>query len=149
MIRCVAAILTLSTVQAQNLGVVELELQTHPSQPLAYDRTALEVAAGQPVRLTFTNNDTHLNQPHNFVLLKPGKTDLVGAQVTSMITDPKAVEKGYIPDSSEDILAHTRLVRPGASETIEFLAPLAPGDYPFFCTFPGHWLQMRGVLHVR
>ena len=27
-------------------------------------------------------------------------------------------------------------------------APSNPGDYPFVCTFPGHWRTMNGVMHV-
>ena len=27
--------------------------------------------------------------------------------------------------------------------------PATPGDYPYVCTFPGHGVMMRGVMHVK
>ncbi len=27
-------------------------------------------------------------------------------------------------------------------------APLAKGNYPYICTFPGHWMVMNGELIV-
>ena len=33
-------------------------------------------------------------------------------------------------------------------KTLEFTAPTTPGDYPYLCTFPGHWRMMNGVLKV-
>ena len=29
-----------------------------------------------------------------------------------------------------------------------FLSPSNPGEYPYLCTVPGHWVRMQGVLHV-
>ena len=46
------------------------------------------------------------------------------------------------------LLASTRLIEPGQSFTIQFRAPVQAGDYPFVCTFPGHWRVMNGVLTV-
>ena len=128
--------------------ITVIELKPHPKVPLAYDKTELQGRAGARVSLTLSNIDSPLQQPHNFVLVKPGKIDAVGALATAMITDPKAMEKNYIPEQAADILVHTPLVHPGESVTIEFDLPAQPGDYPFLCTFPGHWLQMRGTFHV-
>ena len=36
----------------------------------------------------------------------------------------------------------------GGSFTISFMLPKQPGDYPYICTFPGHWMVMNGVMHV-
>lgn len=138
----------LGSLAAQEAGVVVVELRPHSKIPLAYDKTELSGKVGARVTLTLSNIDGPLEQPHNFVLLKPGKIDAVGTLATAMITDPKALEKNYIPEQSTDILAHTPLVQPGESVTIEFTLPAEPGDYPFLCTFPGHWLQMRGTFHV-
>jgi azurin len=32
---------------------------------------------------------------------------------------------------------------------MSFTAPIAKGDYPYVCTFPGHHILMRGVMKVR
>jgi len=138
----------LARADAQQAALTVIELASHPKIPLAYDKTELQVKAGAVISLKFSNNDLVTAQPHNFVLVKPGKLGAVSGLATAMITDPKALEKNYIPDQRNDILAFTPLVPPGESVTIEFIAPQDPGDYPFLCTFPGHALQMRGVLHV-
>ncbi len=35
---------------------------------------------------------------------------------------------------------------PGTSVDFSFTAPPA-GDYPYICTFPGHYIMMKGLLH--
>jgi len=46
------------------------------------------------------------------------------------------------------VLQATRLLRPGESQRLAFDAPETPDDYPYVCTFPGHWLRMNGVMEV-
>lgn len=142
------ALLTLN-VSAQEADMATIELKPHPSNPLGYDKTDLTVKAGQKVKLTLNNTGSVAPQPHNFILIKPGKDQAVGAQANAMMTDPQAMAKSYIPDASkDDIIAHTKLVMPNGTETIEFTAPAEAGDYPYMCTFPGHWLLMKGVMHI-
>jgi azurin len=71
-----------------------------------------------------------------------------------MAADPRAMQKSYIPAGADggvhvDILAHTTLVQPGTKTELEFTAPAEAGDYPYICTFPGHFLLMKGTLHVK
>jgi putative heme-binding domain-containing protein len=33
-------------------------------------------------------------------------------------------------------------------EKLRFPAPSEPGDYPYLCSFPAHWLTMNGVMTV-
>ena len=134
---------------AQDADLTTIEIKPHAQNPLGYDQTELTVKAGQKVKLTLNNTGSIAPQPHNFLLLKPGKLDAVGALANAMLADPQGMAKSYIPDAAKpDILAHTKLVQPNQSETIEFTAPAEAGDYPYICTFPGHWLLMRGVMHV-
>jgi azurin len=136
-------------VLAQDGDVAALELKPHAQNPLGYDKTELTVKAGQKVKLTLNNTGSIAPQPHNFLLLKPGKLDAVGALANAMLADPQGMAKHYIPEAAKpDILANTKLVQPNQTETIEFTAPAEAGDYPYMCTFPGHWLLMRGVMHV-
>jgi azurin len=115
------------------------------SNPLAYDTKAFTVKTGKKVSITF-NNESALPQPHNMIICKPGTKDKVLALATTMLSDPQGMAKGYIPDSP-DILAHTKLLMPKETQTLEFDAP-APGEYPYFCSFPGHALIMNGVMKV-
>ncbi len=126
---------------AANLPVLEITIKPDAANPLAYDTKTISVKVGQKVKLTFNNTHPTLPQPHNFVLGKLGTKDKMMAIAMGAMT---LVDKGYIPDSP-DILAHTNLIQPTKSETIEFTVPAA-GEYPYFCTFPGHVAIMNGVL---
>src|SRR5207244_10411191 len=58
-----------------------------------------------------------------------------------------AFNQRYVPKSSK-ILHATALLQPGATERLQFTAPKKPGEYPYICTFPGHWRLMYGMMHV-
>lgn len=113
-------------------------------EQMKYDTKLLTVKAGQPVVLTLENPDI---MQHNIVICKPGMAEKVGKAADKMAQDPKSVEKHYVPQMPE-VLVSSILVNPGESYTMEFMAPTQPGDYPFVCTFPGHWSIMRGVMRV-
>ncbi len=71
----------------------------------------------------------------------------VGRAADEMATQPRAWEKGYVPESKK-VLQATRLLKPGESELLTFNVPGKPGKYEFVCTFPGHWRTMYGVFNV-
>ncbi|OYW74012.1 MAG: hypothetical protein B7Z37_19445 [Verrucomicrobia bacterium 12-59-8] len=125
---------------AADLPVLEITIKPDTSNPLAYDTKTISAKAGQKIKLTFTNTHPTLPQPHNIVIGKLGTKDKMMAIAMSGMT---LMDKGYIPDSP-DILAHTKLLQPGSTETIEFTLPTA-GEYPYFCTFPGHVAIMNGI----
>lgn len=115
---------------------------------MKYSINRIEVKAGQDVKITLTNVGTmpKTAMGHNFVLLKKGvdpKT-VADAAVSAQATD-------YIPASMADqIIAHTKLLGPKQSEELSFKAPTEPGEYPYLCTFPAHFLSgMKGVLVVQ
>ncbi len=112
---------------------------------MEYDLKTLEVEAGQTVAIIFENVDF---MQHNLLLVKPGTLETVGAAADKMASDAQGAEKSYIPDMPE-ILFSTRLVNPGEKVVLTFTAPSEPGDYPYLCTFPGHWRMMNGILKVR
>jgi hypothetical protein len=44
--------------------------------------------------------------------------------------------------------AQTKMLNQGDREVLRFTAPTAKGKYPYICTFPGHWLVMKGEMVV-
>lgn len=145
----IAALSLPAVAQDASVATIELKPSANPASPLSYEKTELSVKAGQKVKLTLNNSGGVLPQPHNFLLLKPGKLDAVGALANAMLADPQGMAKSYIPEAAKpDIIANTKLVQPNGTETIEFTAPADAGDYPYICTFPGHWMLMRGIMHV-
>ena len=107
-----------------------------------------EVSAGQEVKLTLTNLGTmpKVAMGHNFVLLKKGADSKAFSDAAIM-----AVATDYVPAALADqVIAHTKLLGPKQSDEITFKAPTEPGEYPFLCTFPAHFLSgMKGVLVVK
>ena len=109
---------------------------------LKYDIETITVKAGTKIKITFKNNDDML---HNLVITKPGTADQVGLLAANMGLNGERLN--YIPKSN-DILFHTRILRPKESDAIYFIAPAEAGDYTYVCTFPGHYVLMRGTLRV-
>jgi len=113
---------------------------------MQFSLKTIEVAAGAPVVLVFQNVGTMAKEVmgHNLTILNSGVS--VADFGTKAMT---AKETDYIPASeSASIFAHTRLLGPGESDTLKFTAPSA-GDYPYLCTFPGHFAVMQGVMTVK
>ncbi|MDH4452268.1 MAG: GDSL-type esterase/lipase family protein [Verrucomicrobiota bacterium] len=124
-------------------GLQTLTIKTIPER-LLYDLREFKVAPGAPVKLVFENPDV---TPHNLLIVQPGAADEVGLAGNEMAKTPDGFAKGFIPDSPK-ILHKTKMLNQGDRETLRFTAPAAKGKYPYICTFPGHWLVMKGEMIV-
>ena len=113
---------------------------------MLFDVESIEAKRNQPIRLEFLNPDA---TPHNLVLVQPGSLEEVGKAANQMAADPVAAKSGQFIPQSKKIIAHTRMLKQGESEFLRFKAPSRPGEYPYLCTFPGHWTIMRGKLIVK
>lgn len=127
----------------QPLADIVLEIKALPGQ-MVFDKEVLTVQAGKSVSLLFDNSD---QMPHNIVWVKPGAMEKVGKAADAMAALPDGYERQFIPDMPEVLFA-TPLVNAGEVYQLDFTAPDQPGEYPFICTFPGHWRIMKGVLVV-
>jgi uncharacterized cupredoxin-like copper-binding protein/glucose/arabinose dehydrogenase len=121
-------------------GDRQLLLSTKPG--LKFDHDLLTAKAGEKVLLVFRNDDDML---HNFVLCAPGRGNAVGEAALKLGVE--AAERSYVP-TTEDVIVHTAILEPGATDRIFFEAPSQPGDYEYICSFPGHSTLMRGILRV-
>ena len=120
-----------------------LRVQAVPNQ-MQFAPRELRVKTGAKVRLIFDNPDLMI---HNFVLLARGAEEEIGALADKLAADPDGMAKGYLP-ASPKILHATPLVAPNTKAELTFHAPKEPGEYPYLCTFPGHWRVMKGMLIV-
>jgi azurin len=111
---------------------------------LQYDIKEFSVKAGQPVAIIYENPD---QLQHNLIVTTPGSYDRVGAEADKMMAAPDGLARSYIPDVP-DVLAKSKLLDPAQKAIIKF-TPEKPGDYPYLCTFPGHWRLMHGVIKAR
>src|SRR5215471_21153616 len=123
------------------------EVQIRADDNMKYDVTAFEAKPGQKISITLTNigKSPKFSMGHNCVVLDRNVNvpNFLDAAVSAAATD-------YVPKDYKGVLAHTKLLGPSESDTITFNAPYIPGDYPFFCSFPGHYTQgTKGILTVK
>ena len=125
--------------------LLEIKIGCVPER-MMFTQTKLKAKAGQPIKLTFVNPDA---TQHNWVLALPGSVEAIGMAGNEMAKDPEGMKKDYIPETeSEKILVHSKLLSPDTGQILRFKAPEKPGTYPYLCTFPGHWIIMKGELVV-
>jgi len=107
---------------------------------MKYETTTFSVKAGQKVRLVMDNTATLFIMKHNVVILRSKEAiDEVGQQAISA--------KDNLPDHAA-IIAATPITDPQQRSEVTFTAPETPGEYPYICTYPGHYISMRGVMIV-
>ncbi|MCB1061377.1 MAG: hypothetical protein KDN20_00485 [Verrucomicrobiae bacterium] len=113
---------------------------------LKFTPTEFSVKAGSAVELLFSNPDSMY---HNLVIVNEGALDEVGTKADLMAARPDGLDKNYVPDDP-NVLHWTPQITLGIarSHVLKFFAPEKPGEYPYICTFPGHWRVMRGVMKV-
>ena len=114
-------------------------------EKMIYDITEFTVKKNQPVKLILSNPDLTM---HNLVIVKPGALEKVGKAGNEMAKDKNGLKENYIPNLSE-VLWSTPQLKQNTSHTIRFKAPKKSGEYPYVCTFPGHWVIMKGVMKVK
>jgi len=124
-------------------GLQTITIKAIPER-LLFDVREFKVKAGAPVKLVFENPDV---TPHNLLIVQPGAADEVGIAGNEMAKLADGFVKGFVPESPK-ILHKTKLLNQGEAETLRFKAPASPGRYPYICTFPGHWLVMKGEMVV-
>ncbi len=130
-----------TTVSATGTTIIKLKVIKNE---MKYDAKTFTVEAGKPVEIVFENPDF---MQHNLVIGQIGSLQMIGRAADKIASDPKGAEKNYVPELPE-VLFSTKLVNPQQTVSLKFTAPTRLGDYPFVCTFPGHWSIMNGVMKV-
>jgi len=130
-----------STVAANGSTIVKLSVIPHE---MKYDLGSFTVKAGSQVTIDFTNPDF---MQHNLVIGQKGSMEVIGTAADELARNPQGASQNFIPNIPE-IIAATELVDPEETESLIFIAPTEPGEYPFVCTVPGHWRIMNGIMIV-
>jgi azurin len=118
---------------------VELEIGA-VANTMLYDKKTLTVPAGAEVHLVLKDAKPGTLM-HNWVLVKPGTEATVAAAGL-----PAGTAGNYVIPGP-DVIAFAPLAQPGKTSEVTFQAPPA-GSYPYICTFPGHYLLMKGTFIV-
>ena len=82
---------------------------------------------------------------HNWVLAKTADVQAVAADGI-----PAGVDKAYIKPGDTRVIAHTKVLGPGETDSVSFAVGKlsATEAYTFFCSFPGHSGIMKGTLKL-
>jgi len=113
-------------------------------EQMRYDKQIFVVETGKPVAIILQNEDA---MPHNIAILVPGALEEIGEMAEKMPAEPDSEGRVYVPASAK-VLHATKLVAGGQKAQLSFIAPAEPGEYPYVCTFPGHWRRMTGTMTV-
>ncbi len=111
---------------------------------MKYDKQLITAKAGTTIKIVLKNPDF---MQHNLVIIKRGTFEKVGAAADKLAQTGDGAKISYVP-KTPDVLAATPLINPGGQFTLTFKVPDIPGNYPYICTFPGHWRIMNGTLRV-
>ncbi|MDP3070494.1 MAG: plastocyanin/azurin family copper-binding protein [Opitutaceae bacterium] len=113
---------------------------------MKFSLATIEAKAGEELKVVLNNVGMLPKEAmgHNWVLLKAG-TD-VTAFATAAMT---AKDTDYVPAAMKDkVIAFIPVLGPKKSADVTFTAPAA-GDYAYICSFPGHYMIMKGTLTVK
>jgi len=126
----------------------EITISTLEAQ-MKYDVQSFSVKPNSKVKVIFKNPDS---LPHNLIFCTPGKKK--GGDKGQEVIDAvlklgdKGVEMDWEPKEHPRILASSGMVQPGKETTFYFKVPKVEGNYPYICTFPGHYQLMNGMMGV-
>ena len=113
---------------------------------LKFEPARLRLKPGMRTALTVLNADPSM--PHNLVLTRDAEALVrVGEGSMKLASAPEGLAKHYTIDDP-GVLALSPMLGSGSSYTIYFNTPKQSGEYPYLCTFPGHWQVTRGVLEI-
>jgi azurin len=120
------------------------KLEITGNDQMQYDKKELAVPATcKQVTLTIHHGGQlpAAAMGHNWVLVNT--PDLPAVANAGM---GAGLATNYVASDDKRVLAHTKVVGGGQSDTISFstVSLKAGGDYSYLCTFPGHNALMRG-----
>lgn len=98
------------------------------------------------IKLTSTGVIPKVAMAHNFVLLKKETNvqKFIDAGAAARATDFIA------PAMKAQVIAASKLAGPGETVYVNFKVPAVAGNYPYLCTFSGHYQAgMKGTLIVK
>ncbi|HTY51539.1 MAG TPA: azurin [Steroidobacteraceae bacterium] len=113
---------------------------------MQYDKKELDVAADcteVTLTLTHTGKLPAAAMGHDWVLVK--SADVTGVATAGMSA---GLANNYLQPGDSRVIAATRIIGGGQSTSVTFPTSKLTkgGDYTYICTFPGHYVIMRGVL---
>ena len=104
---------------------------------MKYDTTEIRAKAGTHIRIIMENVSNTPVMKHNVMFLT---NESFIEEIGRMAYDAT----NHIPIHNA-IIASTPMAEPQTRTEVVFKVP-EPGSYPYICTYPGHYVSMRGTL---
>ncbi len=115
---------------------------------MKFSVTNIDAKPGEQIRVVLTVVGTmpKMVMAHNWILLKKTADPQAFANASALARDT-----GFIaPGQKVNVLASTGLAGAGEKTEVTFTAPKVAGQYPYLCSFPGHFAAgMKGTLTVK
>jgi azurin len=139
----VAATGTSAPAAAHGARTVEISA----NDTMKFNVTEITAQPGEKLLVVVKNTGRMPKQAmaHNWVLLKP----MTDSEVNAFGMAAASNAPSYLPADRSAILSASKMLGPNEVDRLEVTAPSQPGDYPFLCTFPGHFAIMKGKLIVK
>lgn len=123
-----------------------LTIDSNDAMQFSTDELTVDASCTQ-VELTLTHSGTLPRNAmgHNWVL----STD-ADAQAVNQDGMQAGLDNEYVKPGDARVIAYTPVIGGGEKTTITFSIDKldADGKYTFFCSFPGHFVIMKGQFHV-
>lgn len=144
------ALLSLGSVAAPALRAADAaprEIAITANDAMQFNLKELTAKPGEKIalKLSHVGKLPKTAMGHNWVLFAA----LPDADLNKLLMDAMKNAPEYLPKDKSSVLAHTKILGGGESDTVTFTAPDKPGAYPYFCSFPGHFSMMKGKLIVK
>lgn len=145
-LRPIAALAASVVLGAASAFAAPRVIEITANDQMKFSVATIEATAGEELKVVLNNVGTLPKEAmgHNWVLLKAG-ADVAGFATAAMT----ARDTDYIPAAKKaDVVASIPVLGPKKSGEVTFKVPAA-GEYTFICSFPGHYMLMKGTLKVK
>lgn len=138
-------VLSLASAALAAGNTVSLKIQAYDTMKYSVNRIEAHPGERVTVELQDVGSLPKEAMGHNWILLKAGADPQAYAKAASV-----AKAQNYEPSAlAHEVIAAIPLLGPKETGTASFVAPKAPGTYPYLCSFPGHYQAgMHGLLVV-
>ncbi|MDZ7683506.1 MAG: plastocyanin/azurin family copper-binding protein [Fodinibius sp.] len=144
----ITLIVTFILAGALSTALAQRTIEMVGTDNMKFSVTSIEAEAGEQItiKLTTKSEIPKMAMAHNVVVIDKD-TDVEAVAQASM----RARDNDYIaPEYKDQIIAATGLAGGGETVEVTFTVPEEPGEYPYICSFPGHFQAgMKGVLTVK
>lgn len=122
------------------------KLSISANDAMQYDKKVLSVAADcteVTLTLTHTGKLPAAAMGHNWVLVKTADVTTVANAGMSA-----GLANNYLTPKDPHVIAYTKIIGGGQSTSVTFPTSKLTkgGDYTYICTFPGHYVVMKGAF---